>query len=253
MSTISNLIFNGASHKVTSPYGNRSVIKTSAGNTSSFHSGTDYASTGVKKGLDQFAIEDGYVFAATKASDGANYVWVIYPRAKLAMLHYHLASYSVKAGQKVSKGTKLGVTGATGKATGIHLHLGIRDLAKLTDAQVNKMTWDLLRKCDYVDPEKVAYSEGKTETKPTVKTTAKCDAANSFDKSLSKTYTTTANLNIRQGASTKKASYGVLKQGTKCQCFGYYTVGTDSNGSKCKWLCVVANGITGYVCANYVK
>lgn len=167
MSKISNLIFNGVSHKVTSPYGNRGVIKTSAGNTSSFHEGTDYAATGTKKSLDQFAIEDGYVFAAAKSnSDGALYVWVIYPRVKLAMLHYHLASYSVKAGQKVSKGTKLGVTGKTGKATGIHLHLGIRDLSKLKD--VNKMTWDLLRTCPYVDPEKVVYSEGaenKVDTK----------------------------------------------------------------------------------------
>ena len=257
MSNISNLIFNGVPHKVTSPYGNRGVIKTSAGNTNPFHEGTDYAATGTNKSLDQFAIEDGYVFAAAKSnSDGALYVWVIYPRVKLAMLHYHLASYSVKAGQKVTKGTKLGVTGNTGRSTGIHLHLGIRDLSKLKD--VNKTTWDLLRTCPYVDPEKVAYAEAVIESIKTSpinvpQSRPKCDAATSFDKKLAKSYITTDNLNIRQGASTKKLSFGVLPKGTKCQCYGYYTNGTNAYGNKCKWLCVIANGITGFVCADYLK
>lgn len=156
MSAISKLIFNGAYHYVTSPFGKRSVIKTSAGNTSTTHNGTDYGTSGKK--IPQYAIEDGYVFAAAKASDGAKYVWVIYPRIKKAFLHYHLDTISVKAGQAVKKGTKLGTTGKTGKATGIHLHLGIRDLAKLTTAQVNNMTWARLRFCSYIDPEKVSYT-----------------------------------------------------------------------------------------------
>lgn len=160
MSTISNLIFNNEKHYVTSPFGNRAAIKTSAGTTGTNHEGTDYGTDGKK--IAQYAIEDGYVFAAAKSnSDGANYVWVIYPRVKLAMLHYHLDSYKVKSGQKVSKLTLLGYTGSTGRSTGVHLHLGIRDLNKLTAAQVNKMTWDLLRTCPYVNPETVAYAEAK--------------------------------------------------------------------------------------------
>lgn len=268
MSKISNYIFNNVAHKVTSPFGPRDAIYQNGKLISAkkVHEGTDYAATGSKKSLDQFAIEDGYVFAAAKSSsDGALYVWVIYPRIKKAMLHYHLASYAVKAGQKVSKGTLLGVTGRSGLATGIHLHLGIRDLSKLTDDQINKMTWDLLRTCSYVDPEKVAYTEPsseppkvenpKTETPKVEAPKQKYDAAKSFDKNLAKTFivSASAGLHIRAGASTKKTSFGVLKEGTKCQCFGYYTNGTDSSGKACKWLCVVANGITGYVCANYVK
>lgn len=162
MSTISNLIFKGAKHYVTSAFGYRESIKTYAGWTGTGHQGTDYGTDNKK--IPQYAIEDGYVFeAAHSNSDGANYVWVIYPRVKLAMLHYHLDSYKVKSGQSVTKGTLLGYTGMTGKATGIHLHLGIRNLSKLTAAQVKKMTWDLLRTCSYVDPEKVAYSEAKVE------------------------------------------------------------------------------------------
>lgn len=156
MSAISNLIFNGANHYMTSPFGNRNAISTAKGTTGSFHNGTDYGTKSKK--LPQYAIEDGYVFAAAKASDGALYVWVIYPRIKKAFLHYHLDKISVKAGQTVKKGTKLGTTGKTGKATGIHLHLGIRDLAKLSIDSINKMTWTNLRACSYVDPEKVRYT-----------------------------------------------------------------------------------------------
>lgn len=153
MSNVSNLIFadGGKKHYKTSPYGPRKSISTSGGKTSSFHNGTDYATNGVK--LPQYAIEDGYVFASAKASDGANYVWVIYPRLKVAMLHYHLDSRSVKAGQRVTKGTRLGYTGMTGKATGIHLHLGHKNLSSLSASRISNMTWDALRSCSYSDPE----------------------------------------------------------------------------------------------------
>lgn len=156
MSAISKKIFNGANHYITSPYGKRETISTSAGSTASFHYGTDYGTNGKKKA--QYAIEDGYVFAAAKASDGAKYVWVIYPRIKKAFLHYHLDSYKVRAGQTVKSGTLLGYTGKTGKATGVHLHLGIRDLTRLSDSQIKHMTWALLRSCAYIDPEKLYYA-----------------------------------------------------------------------------------------------
>lgn len=126
MSTISNLIFDGANHYITSPYGKRSVISTSAGQTSSFHYGTDYGTNNIK--LAQFAIEDGTIISCGTASDSAKYIWVKYPRINKKMLHYHLDRICVKSGQKVTKGTLLGYTGMTGKATGIHLHLGVKDL-----------------------------------------------------------------------------------------------------------------------------
>lgn len=154
MSEISKLIFKGAAHSITSPFGKRAGVATSAGDTASFHNGTDYG-TGDKK-LPQYAIEDGYIMDANKASDGAKYVWIIYPKSKLAMLHYHLDSYSVKANQKVKKGAKIGVTGKTGKATGIHLHLGIKPVS--TVKNVNAVKYADLQKISYVDPEKVKYT-----------------------------------------------------------------------------------------------
>ena len=126
MSTVTDIIFNNEKHYVTSLYGRRDVISTSAGKTSSFHNGTDYGT--YNKKLPQYAIEDGTVLSCGMALDGANYVWVSYPRTGKKLLHYHLDTIAVKAGQQVSKGTLLGTTGMTGKATGIHLHLGVKDL-----------------------------------------------------------------------------------------------------------------------------
>ena len=158
MSKISEIIFNGEKHRVSSKYGARQVITTSAGKTSSFHNGTDYATYDQR--LPQYAIEDGYCFASAKASDQANYVWIVYPRIKKAFLHYHLDRRVVKANDKVNLYTLIGYTGKTGKATGIHLHLGIRDLSNLSDHQIRNMTWDHLRSCPYIDPE--AYAEKYT-------------------------------------------------------------------------------------------
>lgn len=159
MSTVSNLIFHNASHYVTSKYGYRYPINTSAGKTNPFHSGTDYGTNGKK--IAQYAIEDGSILSCGKASDGALYVWVSYPRLKVKMLHYHLDSIKVKAGQIVNKNTLLGYTGKTGKATGIHLHLGIKRLSG----------------GDYIDPEKWSKNEYTAPPKKTSTTsTAKADS-----------------------------------------------------------------------------
>ena len=239
MSIISNLIFNGENHYITSPFGNRNTISTSKGTTRSYHNGTDYGTKSKK--LPQYAIEDGYVFAAAKASDGANYVWVIYPRIKKAFLHYLLDKISVKAGQTVKKGTKLGTTGKTGKATGIHLHLGIRDLSKLTTAQISKMTWTSLRACSYVDPEKVSYTPSKY-TKGTYKVT--CDV-----------------LNVRTGAGTKhgKKTFNQLTANAQKQ-IKELNSGKAVNGLVEGCVCTVSEVKdnwgkipSGWICLDYCK
>lgn len=127
MSKVSDLIFHNENHYITSPFGKRSAIKTDGGVTSTFHSGTDYGTHGKK--LAQYAIDNGTVISCGKASDGAKYVWVEYPRLGVKMLHYHLDSIKVKARQSVNRDTLLGKTGKTGKATGVHLHLGIKRLS----------------------------------------------------------------------------------------------------------------------------
>lgn len=149
MSKVSDLIFHKEKHYITSKFGYRSTISTSAGATNPFHSGTDYGTNGKK--IAQYAIDNGSIISCGKASDGAKYVWVKYPRLNVKMLHYHLDSVKVKAGQSVNKETLLGYTGKTGKATGVHLHLGVKRLSG----------------GDYIDPEKWSaeeYTEPETDS-----------------------------------------------------------------------------------------
>ena len=126
ISKLTESIFRGGRHKLSSPFGPRARIRTAAGTTSSFHNGADYSTFGKK--LPQFAVAEGRVKSCGRdeKNGGALFVWVSYPSLGVEMLHCHLDSICVKAGQKVTEGTMLGTTGKTGKATGVHLHLGVR-------------------------------------------------------------------------------------------------------------------------------
>ena len=140
-------IFRRKDYYITSNFGKRDVISTSAGNTSSFHNGTDYGTHGEK--WPQYALEDGKVISCGTDSalyGYAKFVWVEYPRLGIKLLHYHLDDINVKKGQKVTDRTILGCTGKSGKATGIHLHLGMK----------------YLDKNEYVDPELYNYVEQET-------------------------------------------------------------------------------------------
>ena len=198
MSIVSNLIFHNAKHYVTSPYGYRKSLSTSAGSTGTMHNGTDYG-TNAKK-IAQYAIEDGVVTSCGTAKDGAKFVWVKYDRLGVKMLHYHLDSISVKTGQKVTKNTVLGKTGKTGKATGIHLHLGIKRLS--TGAWVDPEKW---AKTEYTSPTaKVSYFK-----KYTGKSASLVDGLNAVGAKTTFTY--------RKQIATKngvKSYVGTAKQNT---------------------------------------
>ena len=119
MSKISDLIFAGKPHRITSPYGSRN---------GGFHYGCDYGT--YLKNLPQYAIEAGEVHSKGYEANAAGYyIWVKYPRINKRFLHCHLQKpVTLNKGDKVQRGTLLGYTGTTGNSTGIHLHLGVRDL-----------------------------------------------------------------------------------------------------------------------------
>lgn len=112
MSNITNLIFKNKSHYITQ-------------NFSSKHKATDYGTH--RKKIEQFGIEDGIITWTGKIS-GGKAVKIKYPRINKEFLHLHLDKIMVKKGQKIDGSTVIGTTGMTGIATGIHLHLAIKDI-----------------------------------------------------------------------------------------------------------------------------
>lgn len=91
--------------------------------------------------------------------------------------------------------------------------------------------------------------EQKTEETKTVKATG---TATRFSKSLAGTYTTTDELNVRNNAGTHHAVIGVLPKGTKCHCYGYYSLSGWN-----RWLYIVATvgkkQLIGFVSAAFLK
>lgn len=103
---------------ITSPFGSR-VSPTSGAST--FHQGVDL-DTGT--GWPVVAAKAGVVTVAGYGSAAGNYVKIDHGGG-VSSIYMHLNSYCVSAGTIVSAGQNIGTTGATGVATGDHLHFGI--------------------------------------------------------------------------------------------------------------------------------
>lgn len=115
-------------YRLTSPYGMRTHPVTGQ---KSMHWGVDYGTQRQK--WKQFALENGTVLSAgvdnSPAGAGAIFAWVSYPRLGIKCLYYHLDVVYVRRGQSVNENTVIGLTGTTGRSTGIHLHLGTKRLS----------------------------------------------------------------------------------------------------------------------------
>ncbi len=71
------------------------------------------------------AIADGRVAFAGEQFFGGRSV-VIDHGGGVFSVYYHLKEFSVADGQEISRGDRVGSVGATGRATGPHLHFGVR-------------------------------------------------------------------------------------------------------------------------------
>ena len=105
------------SGKITSHFGAREVIFEGI---DSYHTGTDIAaSTGTKV----VSSISGKVTRATYNKYNGNFIEVT--NGKVATIYCHLSKLSVKVGESVKKGEKIGEVGSTGLSTGPHLHFEI--------------------------------------------------------------------------------------------------------------------------------
>lgn len=139
------------------------------------------------------AIEGGIITKVSYSSSRGYYVEIKHNVNYISRyLHMVKGSIKVKKGQKVDKGCELGITGMTGAADGVHLHLAIEKNSK------------------YVDP--IPYVLGDKSINPTFE-------LNTPYKTLKKKFK-------RYGASVgaNKVPYKVLSETDKQKCdnFGGY-------------------------------
>jgi peptidoglycan hydrolase-like protein with peptidoglycan-binding domain len=98
-----------------------------------FHTGIDYPAP---YGAPVAAAGRGCVASAGYDAGGYGNLVVIQHRAGMTSWYAHLAGIAVRPGQCVVAGTRVGTVGATGHATGPHLHFELR----LRGAAVNPLT-----------------------------------------------------------------------------------------------------------------
>ena len=88
----------------------------------SAHGGVDFR---VPVGTPVLAAEAGLVVLVANHFFAGRSVYVDHGGGLLTM-SMHLSRTDVRAGQRVARGERLGLTGATGRVTGPHLHFGVR-------------------------------------------------------------------------------------------------------------------------------
>lgn len=86
-----------------------------------FHQGLDIS---LERGSPVFATADGTVDSAAYTGDYGNLI-VVKHGFGLMTRYGHLSAFKVKPGQTVKRGDVIGLVGATGRATGSHLHYEI--------------------------------------------------------------------------------------------------------------------------------
>lgn len=111
------------SERMTAHFGDKRLYKYTNGKSeASSHYGNDY---GVPEKTDVFACANGKVVLA-KSRVTTGYSVVIEHLPGLYSLYYHMSKLNVKVGDTVRAGSKIGLSGSTGFATGPHLHWEVR-------------------------------------------------------------------------------------------------------------------------------
>ena len=96
---------------------------------SGYHTGVDFPAP---TGTPVRAVRGGTVTSAISGGPYGKHIRMAHAGG-LSTLYAHLSSMSVKAGQRVAGGARIGAVGSTGNSTGPHLHLEARRNGKLFD------------------------------------------------------------------------------------------------------------------------
>lgn len=94
------------------------------------HNGTDWA---VPTGTPIVSTGDGVVIMTRKHPYAGNYV-VVQHSSRYKTRYLHLSKILVRKGQKVSRGQRIGLSGATGRVTGPHIHYELLDRGRAVNA-----------------------------------------------------------------------------------------------------------------------
>jgi murein DD-endopeptidase MepM/ murein hydrolase activator NlpD len=73
------------------------------------------------------SVFDGVVKAAGPRGLLGNAVEVYHPKKSITTIYGHLNSVSVRKGQSIKMGETLGLAGSTGRSTGVHVHLIVKE------------------------------------------------------------------------------------------------------------------------------
>lgn len=100
----------------------------------SFHNGVDFATP---TGTPLYAAFDGVITTFQDAQNG-NGIALLNVDLKRRMGAAHLSKYAVENGAKVKQGDIIAYTGNTGRSTGPHVHITLKDTA--TNKWINPVT-----------------------------------------------------------------------------------------------------------------
>jgi murein DD-endopeptidase MepM/ murein hydrolase activator NlpD len=117
-------------NEISSRYGNRRVFN---GQLKSYHNGLDFRSP---TGTPVYATNSGIVRMAKDLFYSGNAV-IIDHGTEVFSIYAHLSKIKTAAGRRVEKGQLIGLSGATGRVSGPHLHWGV----KLSGTAVNPLNF----------------------------------------------------------------------------------------------------------------
>lgn len=97
-----------------------------------FHKGVDFGTNGEK--IPTYAVEAGTVIVAGYNSSAGNWIVIDHGNGLVTKYMHHSKIFVVK-GQEVEKGQQIGLTGNTGRSSGVHLHFQVEENGVAVDPE----------------------------------------------------------------------------------------------------------------------